>query len=343
MDGIVYGHNPGGGVARYWTEVLTTLSQLNQSLHFDIVIPKGAHPPAGISGRITGRLATAWAVSRADLIHTSYYTRWPRIKKPSIVTVYDYIDASFPLLHPNGAGFVSRQMEAIQQASAIIAISETSRLLTIELAKVDPARIFVAYPAVSAPFSQPLPDASAIQEFRRTHTQGAPYLLHVGGRKNYKNFQTILKGYCLAAQSTDRHLLILGGERALTVEELNCIIAAGVLSRVHFYPSIGDAELKLAYSGADAMVHASLMEGFGIPVIESLACGTGVILSDIPIYREIAEGRATFIESNNIEAWSDAMSRNMPISPSWRNEVLSQYTWKKTTDMHLQAYESVLQ
>lgn len=342
VDGIIYGKNSEGGIARYWTEVMRILPGLGGSLCLDVVVPPGANCPADVPCRTSGRLSTLLTAARADIFHTTYYTRWLRVKCPSVVTAYDYIDASFQLLQPNGPGFVERQMESIRRASAVITISHASRDLTVELAGVDPARVFVAYPGVASSFSMPLPREEEIREFRQKYTGGAPYLVHVGKRTNYKNFRTILRAFCRAAPSMDRHLLVLGGGHSFADDELELVVSARLHDRVHFYRRADDAMLRLAYAGADAMVHASLMEGFGISVIEALACGTGLILSDIQAYREIAGAHAIFVEAVDVDAWAQAMREEARVSPSWREEILRQYTWEAAARTHVKAYESVI-
>ena len=342
VDGSVYGRNAEGGIARYWTEVMKAMTRLDSSLGLEVVVPPRAHRPEGVSCRTIGSLGAYASALRADLFHSTYYTRWPRLKCPSVVTAYDFIDASFPLLRPNGDGFVERQLDAIRRASGVIAISESTRALVMEWSGMDSSKIHVAYPAVAAPFAQPLPDAEEIRSFRAAQTGGAPYLLHVGARRNYKNFRTLLKAFCRSASHTDRHLLILGGKHPLAEDELDWVCSARLLNRVHMSSRVDDATLRLAYAGADAMVHASRMEGFGIPVIEALACGTGLILSDIPVYREIAEGRALFVEADDVEAWEEALKANIRIQPVWRDEIVKQYAWEKAAQVHMDAYKSIL-
>ena len=337
VDGIVYRRNSFGGIARYWTEALRALAN---RVPVDGVLARDGARPAGVRRHAVGSLSAYWAAWRADLFHSTYYTRWPRMRCPEVATAYDFIDASFPLLRPNGDGFVERQFEALRRAAAVVAISQATRDLAVRLAGIDPARIFVAYPAVSAPFVLPPPAAADVRDFRERLTGGAPYLLHVGARRNYKNFRTILQAFCRAAPHTDRHLVILGGRQPLTEEEIGWAIAARLLERIHFQPQVDDATLRLAYAGADALVQASLMEGFGIPVVEALACGTGLVLSDVPVYREIAAGMATFVAATDVEAWSRALSAPVAAHPAWREEVLRRYTWEETARTHLRAYES---
>ena len=341
VDGIVYGRNAGGGIARYWTEVMRAVSRMGLPIRFDLVVPPKAGRPVGLSCATTGHVSAYWAALRADVFHSTYYTRWPRMRVPAVATAYDFVDASFPLLRPNGEGFVDRQLIALRRAAAVVAISKSTRDLAGRVAGIDPARTFVAYPAVAAPFSDPIPGAEEIRRFRQAYTRGYPYLLHVGARRNYKNFRTLLRAFCRAAPSMDRHLLVLGGTHPLAEDELDWVYSARLSDRVHFHSRVDDATLRLAYAGADALVHASRMEGFGIPVIEALACGTGLILSDIPVYREIAEGRAAWVPADDVDAWEQALKSDVRVQPVWREEVLQQYTWEAAARAHVDAYRSV--
>lgn len=342
IDGYVFSMAPSGGIARYWTEIIRASAELKLPIRFDVAVAPGARRLEGVPFRTHGSIFAYWAACRADIFHSTYYTRWPRMRCPEVTTVYDFVDATFPLLHPNREGFVERQFASLRRAAAVIAISKSTRDLAVKLAGVDPSRIFVAYPAAAVPFTQCLPSADEIRRFRTEHTGGAPYLIHVGHRKNYKNFRTILKAFCRMAPKTDRHLLIIGGKDRLDEDEIHWIIASRLMDRVHFKRHVDDATLRLAYAGADAMVHASLMEGFGIPVLEALACGTGLILSDIPVYREIAEGMATFVEAGDADAWAQAFLSAVEVQPAWREEVLKRYTWDAAAQVHLKAYECAL-
>jgi glycosyltransferase involved in cell wall biosynthesis len=124
----------------------------------------------------------------------------------------------------------------------------------------------------------------------------------------------------------------------MTPEETEALAAGRLVERVHFIPQADDAELRLAYAGAVALVNASRMEGFGIPVIEALACGTGLILSDIPVYREIADPMAVFVPSTDVAAWAGALAAPVPVRSRWREDVLRRFQWRDAARVHAQAY-----
>lgn len=339
VDGSIYGLSPTGGIARYWTETMRAVRRMGLPLYFDVIVPPQAYVPdvASSCSRI-GSLRSYSAAWRADVFHSSNYTRWPRIKCPSVVTAYDFVDASFPLLRPNGDEYVENQIKALNQAAVVIAISESTKAQVLLWTNIHPERVHVAYPAVSAPFHEPLPDPADVASFRQKITGGAPYLLHVGNRRNYKNFRTILKAFCLAARRTDRHLVIMGGVHSLSEDELDWIYSGKLADRVHIVRKPGDSDLRMAYAASEAMVHASRMEGFGIPVVEALASGTGLILSDIPVYREIANNKAVFVDPDNIDMWVDALIGPVPVDPGWRDETIGLYTWSAAAQAHYQAY-----
>ncbi|MBE0677028.1 MAG: glycosyltransferase family 4 protein [Bacteroidales bacterium] len=334
-----------GGIARYFTETLNAIKKNDPNTCLEVIIPAGTNKPHSLACRENGRLSTSFAVLRGDVFHTSYYTRWPRLKIPIITTVYDFIDASFPLLSPNGNGFIQRQIDTIRRSSAVISISKSTKELICQFAGIDSSKVYLAYPGVSFPFSGSQPDYQDIRKFVQLITGGAPYILHVGTRGNYKNFRTILRAYSLAAQSkySERHLVLIGGEHALAPDEIDMVVSSGIIDRVHLLHGLTDKMLHLAYAGADAMVSASLMEGFGIPIVESLSCGTGLILSDISVYREIAEGYAIFLRANSVDDWVTALiGETPPVEAGWKDSIINKFNWDTAAQTHLNVYSALI-
>lgn len=343
VDGTVFRQSPRGGIARYWSDLFKEFENSDSGLRFDVVLPPGAIKPSHARSYRAGSLTAYRAARQSDIFHSTYYTRWPRMRCPQVVTVYDFIDAMFPMLRPHNAEFVDKQRELIQNADAVVVISETTRQLTVEHTGVDPSKIFLAYPCVPLIFAAPVPSAEEGISFRNKHTGGAPYLLHVGYRQNYKNFRKILRAYCNIAAKTDRHLLVVGACHPPSDEEIDCMVSSHALHKIHFLPNVDDEVLRLAYAGADAMVHATLMEGFGIPLIEALASGTGLIISDIPVYREIAGSMATFVDPSDTEAWEEALLQPVSVQTEWRDAVLKRFTPQACASAHLNAYKYALQ
>lgn len=338
VDGVIFARQPCGGIARYWAETLAALARLRAPVRCAVVVGGAARRERDPSWLADGSFRAVFTAWRSHLFHSTYYTSWPRLRRPSVVTVYDLIDAELPRWHPNGQGFVARQLGVIREAAAVIAISQSTRALVRQWAGVEDARLFVAPPAVAPPFAAAPPARAEIAAFRQSQTGGAPFLLHVGRRGNYKNALTILQAFGQTAAHCDRHLLLMGGSPDFSPAESAAIAAGRLERRVHLLTPAGDDLLRLAYAGADAYVSASLMEGFGLPVIEAQACGAGLLLSDIPAYREIAPGEAVFVAPTDVDAWAAAMAADIAVAPHWREEVLRRYTWDATAKAHAAAY-----
>ena len=166
--------------------------------------------------------------------------------------------------------------------------------------------------------------------------------MHVGRKYSYKNFRTVLEGYLQIADKTDRHLLVVGGEDALSDDLAHAVYRARAEKKVHVLPFVSDVDLRLAYAASDGFLSASLGEGFGIPILEALASGAKPILSDIPVYREVAGDMAEYLPASDPEAWADTMLRDHPWKPEYRDAVLARYSWKKCAEAHLRLYRKIL-
>jgi glycosyltransferase involved in cell wall biosynthesis len=280
---------------------------------------------------------------RADLFHTAWYRMPPRLcRAPLVATFYDWIDEKLPFYKPNAGDFPARQRRLAKACAGIVVISHDVARLTIEQTGFSPERMAVVPPAPSETFRAEPPSAEECSAFRRRVTGGAPYVLHVGTRNHYKNFTSVLHGFLAASRRTDRHLVVVGGEKALTDDEAFRIASAGCLERVHFLRRIADAELRVAYAAADAYVSASYMEGFGIPAVEALACGTLPLLSDTPVNREVAGSFAKFVPAADVDAWSELLSGELrPVAGS-RQYALEKYSWEKSAQALLALYRGIL-
>ena len=343
IDGAVYSNNGLGGIGRYWTETITAFNALGKRDCMDLVIPaKSRHTPV-----LPHRKEQTWQAWRsmlmADIFHSSYYRLWPQMRVvPVVTTIYDWITADLSLYFSNRRGFVATQKKAIAKSNGLIVISNDVKQRTIELTRFPEERIEVAYPAIGGIFATPPPSSFDIKSFRYEHTGGAPYFLHVGRRDYYKNFRTILEAYLTIADKTDRHLLIVGGEASLPDDLAYKVYCAHAENKVTLLPYVSDFDLRTAYAASDGFLSASLGEGFGIPIIEALASGAKPILSDIPIYREVAGDMADYLPPSDPGAWAEAMLNDHPWKPEYRDAVLEKYTWRKTAEAHARLYRKLL-
>lgn len=230
-----------------------------------------------------------------------------RHKIRSIVTIHDLIFMRHPEWFPFADRFFYRQkvMRACQQADLIVAISECTANDLVELLKIPRERMVVIYQSVSPEFTTQTVDCSPT-----TESEALPqtYILAVGNCDTRKNYQTVLKAYAQLPQ--DRPHLVLTGRRGSDRKKIEAQIRNEHLSDYIIWRQPSDAEsLARLYRGARFSVYLSRYEGFGLPVLESIACGTPVLAAQGSSLSEAGGNAAIYVPSNDVEAASMAMRR----------------------------------
>ncbi len=148
---------------------------------------------------------------------------------------------------------------------------------------------------------------SAFQAAGPVHAPGYPYFLHVGRRASHKNVGRLLQAFGLLRAADGVRLLFTGAPDARTQEQAR---QAGVDTAIDFLGEPDDAALAALYRGALALVFPSLYEGFGLPVVEAMACGTPVVTSGNTSLAEVAgEGNALLVDAQQTESLAQAMQR----------------------------------
>jgi glycosyltransferase involved in cell wall biosynthesis len=189
-------------------------------------------------------------------------------KKPFVLTVYDMIHELFPEYYVHESlSIVKDKLLLMEQATMIIAVSQNTKKDILQLyPHIDASKIEVIYHGSSI----------VIDKAANVHLP-AEYILFVGERANYKNFQFLLHSVAeLLKSSPQLHLVCAGGGK-FKKEELHLFKKMGLEKQI-IQRSFKENELGLFYAGAICFVFPSLYEGFGIPVLESMACGCPVLL-----------------------------------------------------------------
>lgn len=258
--------------------------------------------------RVFSRLNRAMAQSRSRSFWrgmsdgaylSTYYTTRDSLRIPQVSVIHDMIFEMFPY-----ATVGERQQQhkrdkqrAIEAADLLVCPSQSA---CDDLGAVVPSAIgrSCVIPWGVETWFRPDEDAARLMQFRRQACNGAPYLLYVGGRSGTKNFAALLIAYSRWRSRKEFALLSVGGG-AFSNEE-NCLLRAlGVEGSVHSMPSLDNAALVTAYSGAMGCVMPSLYEGFGFPVAESLACGTPVACARVSSLPEVGGAAAIYFDPCN--------------------------------------------
>lgn len=324
VDGVIYGLQSYGGISRYFTETLMRLGLHWNDIQVVLHLPRRcrANPPRAkwiscikdpnfkperIFRDVCKSIGKTMAkMKHPKVFHSTYYTSpyWPRLK--TVVTVHDFIHEKFPSLMGSSRDFVIQKKRVIEKADAIVAVSKATRHDILSYTNVEESRVRVVHHGVSEAFF-PVSSDEDILAFRQTRGILGPYWIYVGLRGLYKNFGSLLRAFSQVAEETKGHLVAIGGETALESWQVEYLIRNRLENRLHLLHGLDDKELRAAYSGAAAFVFPSLAEGFGIPALEAMACGTPVLLSDIPVFREVAVDAALYFDPHEVEALAQAM------------------------------------
>ena len=235
-----------------------------------------------------------------------------RMHCPVVIVVHDLIPLIFPQNYPQfiDSQLYQSQYQTLGGAEAVIADSECTRTVVCSLLGVSAARVKTIYPGVD-PIFTPVEERSEIERVCAGHGISPPYFLTIGGYDWRKNLcMTLLAFDRMRRKTRARYQLVVVEERAACPEETLALIEElGLASLVVFTGGISDAKLRAIYSGAQALVFPSFYEGFGLPVVEAMACGTPVICSRAGALPEVAWDAALYVQPQDEEGLAANMLR----------------------------------
>ncbi|HJZ49219.1 MAG TPA: glycosyltransferase family 1 protein, partial [Roseiflexaceae bacterium] len=228
-----------------------------------------------------------------------------------VVTIHDMTLSLLPQYHPWRKRLVVRPLIPLiaRRAARIITVSEHARADIVRLLRVPPDRVVVVPEAAAAMFHAASAEEQA--RVRARYQLDRPYVLYVGTLEPRKNLVRLIRAWhSLWSRGAIAHQLMLVGGRGwqdaaiyATIARIDC---GDALRLAGYVPT---EDLPALYSAADAFAFPSLSEGFGLPVIEAMACGTPALISTAPALRELAGDAALAVDPCDEQALADALER----------------------------------
>jgi len=293
---------------------------------------------AGLSGPL------AQAAAQADVLHTPILIVPPKKRAPLVVTVFDLTFLMFPQHHLLSTRVLlgTGLRRAVRSADAFLAISESTKRDLVRLTGVPPERIHVT-PLAADPLFRPSEDNGALAR----HGIDRPYVLYVGTLEPRKNISVLLRAF--AALEDKEALLVLAGAKGWMYEEIFEVLGQlGLRERTRALGYVSDEDLPVLYSQAAVFVYPSLFEGFGLPVLEAMQCGTPVITTDVSSLPEVAGEAAILVSPDDAAGLARALGRVLS-EPARREEMrgrslerAARFSWRKTAEATLEVYEGVM-
>jgi glycosyltransferase involved in cell wall biosynthesis len=283
-----------------------------------------------------------------DLFHATDHLlpRLTRIR--TVFTLHDLIFRLYPGTHkPLNRWFLTLVMPSfLRAADAVITVSEHTKRDAVRFYDVDEAKIHVIYEAVDARF-RPAP-AEAIARVRQAHSLPRDFILSLGTIEPRKNLTALLEAYrVLRDRGSEVRLVVVGKKGWLYEGFFRRLGELGLENEVVFTGFVPDADLPAIYSAAELFVFPSLYEGFGLPVLEALACGAPVVTSDRSSLPEVAGDAALLVDPTSVGDLAEAMSTVLD-SKDVQAELkakgprqAARFSWDKAARETLAVYHSV--
>jgi glycosyltransferase involved in cell wall biosynthesis len=352
----------GRGIARYSADFARALVRGHPDMVSSIVV----HPEVGsLEGMddLSPWLTTAPDWSDASILHLSSVFEpevpvrvfWPRQATArgllTAVTLYDLIPDVFPGWYLEDPGLRRRWRccrEVVRAADAVLTLSESAKQDTVALLGIPDRRVSVVGSGISEAFRPPVSRAAAFEAARRGVKGLKPgFVLYQGAFNRRKNVDGLVEAYALLPPALiERHQLVIACEAAPLTRNHYLVMAErlGLEGRVLIPGYVPDSVLVSLYQATDLAVYPSLYEGFGLPVLESMACGAPTIAGDNSSLREILPREARF-EPSDPAAIAQAMARGLT-DTAFRARLaaiarLEPPSWSSVADKAAAAFEAL--
>jgi len=285
--------------------------------------------------------------ARDDVMHSpvNVVTVLPNV--PQVVTVHDLAFLHYPEQYP---GMKQRYLKAmtrlsVRRAAKVIAVSEATRQDILANYRCDPDKVVTIPNGVDAEM-RVLPE-SDVRAFRRT--QGLPdeFVLFLGTLQPRKNLETLLKAFGKIAGQVDWPLVVAGALGWQYERIFQIVRHLGLSARVRFVGHVPGEHLPLWYNAATVFVYPSLYEGFGLPPLEAMACGTPVVASNVSALPEVVGDTGLMVDPLDVDALAGAIlslagdaDLRQQLGQRGRQRAAG-FSWRRTVERTVEVYRQV--
>lgn len=291
------------------------------------------------------------AREKPDLVHYVNFNAPVLHPHRFVVTFHDMVLYRHPEFFTWKKRILTRSLmpHVARRAAAIITVTEAMRAEIGAILGIPLEKISVVPPAPGAIF-EPVTDPDRRSEVARRHGLDGPYILSVATLEPRKNLAGLLRAFDLLISRTNlpHRLAVAGGKGWMYTPVLETMRSLQHADRVRLLDYVALSDLPALYSGADLMVFPSFYEGFGMPPVEAMRCGTPVVVSDIPALREVTGDASVGVDPRSIESIADGIDRVLAdpaLAERMRArgaQIAGRYTWARAARLSLEVYRRVV-
>ncbi len=358
------------GIGTYIRNILTELSRLDRDNEYVVLCRPDDVDAADLLGRnfrmvvetaptysIAEQFRIPMSLARegAHLVHEPHYVLPPLIRCRSVVTIHDCIHLMFPQYLPSKLAYVyakGSMWSAARKANRILTVSEASKRDILRFFDVAPEKVAVIYNAIDERFLAPA-DPERMDLVRQRYQLDHPFVLYVGNIKPHKNIERLIDAFGRARGRgcPDEVKLVIIGDEISKYPALRQSVHKHKLDKhVRFLGFQPMETLAAFYRLARAFVFPSLYEGFGLPPLEAMACGTPVVTSNVSSLPEVAGGAALLVDPYDAESIAAGICQALTDEPLRADLIMRgrerarSFSWaqsvKKIHDIYLQVAQA---
>ncbi len=348
----------------YVRSLLKSLVDLDRDSDFIAYISSpeaAAWLPEGVRGcqvstspfiRLGWQLRRRLLEDQPDLLHVQY-TAPLACPVPVVVSVHDVSFLEHPRFFPAARVFQLQRTvgRTVRKAEFVLAPSEFSRRRIIKAYGIDGGKVVVAPNAAASTF-RPISRDKAKAGVAKSFGLRTPFILFVGDLTPRKNPDGLIRAFTELLKNTPglpHHLVFAGQDGWRASVARDAASSSGLAERIHFLGFVSDADLLQLYNACELFVFPSWYEGFGIPVLEAMACGRAVACSNASALPEVADGAALFFDPSSASAMAGVM-RELLIDPQLRQRMerlglqrSTHFRWEDSARRTLEVYGRVVE
>ncbi len=359
------------GIGTYIRNLVRALARLDNANQYTLIAPSPDVPefsdlPSNFEIAVYAKQSRpgfaqagfTWFLSRfpADLFHIPLNAVPMWMPKPYLVTIHDMST----LLFSNQKGYRSSLRlfylrRGLARADRVLAVSSATRRDVESVLQIPASRIQVVHNAPDPNFRQSSGETEAeVQRVLDRYRIHYPFLLYVGRTNPQKNIPRLVEAFAVLRGELQEHsryqdlrLIIIGDEISRHPALRQAVIQSRVEDSVRFLGFVPIETLRAFYQAASAFVFPSLYEGFGLPPLEAMACGTPVVCSHVSSLPEVVGDAALIVNPENVFDIARGM-REVLLNDTLREELIEsgleqarQFSWERTAEQVLQNYEEM--
>lgn len=351
-----------GGIARYTSLLLQAFQRIAAEHTFvGVRARRPKVPPLDLPAAETLEVWTPahhrlerWALwyelrgKGLDLLHSPDLVGPRRGPWRQVITVHDLAFLRMPrIVTSDSRRYYGGIRRAAAEADAVIAVSQATARDLVDLVGAPEDRIHVVYEAADPTFA-PMPRQEAADHVRASHGVVGPYVLFVGTLEPRKNLPTLLRAFSLVRREFPLQLVIAGGRGWLADDVFETVQDLALAEGVRFLGQVSPQSLRALYCAAEVFALPSLYEGFGLPCLEAMACGTPVLASNAGSLREVVGDAGVLVRPDDPD--DIAMGLGWVLgNPSYREALIGRglaraatFSWDRAARETLAIYERVL-